>query len=582
MAKPLNPKAIAALIAKMDKFERKNPNVEFPRAAGLLQLLKDLEKAKSSRAVKKVTGDIDNYIKRGIGWGEPNTPWYAATRALYEYAMARRRATSEAYDTTNVDAAIAYFKKYLTGSTLKEVVKILEDIRGLMLDPSSLGLYEETEFSTMREEMSWPLQRIRKILKREVYGWLIERGSKGHAIFEGVKKLKKIKKKSHMANPVEWMTYRTYLRDHPQAVREARRLLTERYGEAFADALMEFIRTHREVPSEDTFADPLFQVRPEIFSQAWAERRDLKGRPIGDRVDVTTDAVSDLWAQLDTTLNRDGWDAELDRMDETDMLWKFAAPDSFVEITREDLEAWLNTLPLKGKWKLKTGRVSIYLLPISKSVGISLSSTIGSKDTGMGRGKASMNLALVSLITGKVLNKKAMGQSYFKRTTNWKKTWKIGFDRMVAAYKKSQGFYDALAEIDDRDKYREDILDRIVAFEGWESDNTLSDFYSRVQRGGVLTMKQLALLESTLKHDAKSSPAKPVIDQKMVERLRLLWTVAKKKGDPWLMDFAQSIGERLKKGLELSSKQEAALERNLRQHRVGADELRAIIHAAAE
>lgn len=250
--------------------------------------------------------------------------------------------------------------------------------------------------------------------------------------------------------------------------------------------------------------------------------------------------------------------------------------DTFVEITREELEAWLDTLPLKGKWKLKTGRVSMYLLPLSSTVGVSLSSTVGSKDTGMGKGKASMNLALVSLITGRVLNKKAMGQSYFKRTTNWRKTWRTGFDRMVAAYAKSQGFYDALAAIEDRDKYKADLLARISAHSGWESDNTLSDFYERVQKGGILTTRQLDLLEKTLKADAKASPAKPAVqmDGPTVERLRDLWRAAKRRNDSWLMEFAQSIGERLKKGQPLTEKQQAALDRNLQRYKVGSSELR--------
>lgn len=180
---------------------------------------------------------------------------------------------------------------------------------------------------------------------------------------------------------------------------------------------------------------------------------------------------------------------------------------TYVKITREELEDWLDSLHLPKHWKRKTGMAGIYLLPLSDSVAIKLSSTIGSKDDAMGRGNASMNLALVSLITGKVLNKKAMGQSHFNRTTNWRKTWAMGIKRMDQAYMKSEGFYEALALIKDRSKYRDDTIDSIESIGNWQDNTMLKDFHRIVLKGGILTIKQLNALEKMVQKGFSSSPA---------------------------------------------------------------------------
>jgi hypothetical protein len=169
---------------------------------------------------------------------------------------------------------------------------------------------------------------------------------------------------------------------------------------------------------------------------------------------------------------------------------------TYVQISREDLEQWLDTLGMKMPWKRQPNRAGIYLLPLSPVVAIKLSSTIGSKDDAMGVGKASMQLSLVSTVTGQTLNKKAQGQGHFKRTTNWRATWKDGIERMEAAYVKAKGFYDALAVIEDRDQYKADIIQQIEAVPGWDRNSMLSDFHANVSRGGILTEKQKGALDT--------------------------------------------------------------------------------------
>lgn len=198
---------------------------------------------------------------------------------------------------------------------------------------------------------------------------------------------------------------------------------------------------------------------------------------------------------------------------------KSAMASTYTMISRDALEDWLNTIPLHHKWHIKPGKAGVYLLPLSDTVAVKLSSTIGTSDDAMGRGQASMQLALISLVTGQVLNKKAQGQSHFARTTNWQKNWRTGFDRMKEAYMKAEGFYDALAAIKDRDQYKKDLLEKIESVPTWRNDRLLSDFHDKLLQNGILTGKQQDLLDRTIERSPKGEPA-PLKNVPMPSSLR--------------------------------------------------------------
>jgi hypothetical protein len=244
------------------------------------------------------------------------------------------------------------------------------------------------------------------------------------------------------------------------------------------------------------------------------------------------------------------------------------ARTDYVQISRDDLEGWLNGL--RWKWSRVQGRAGIYNIHFSPAVGVRLSSTIGTRDQGMGKGKASMNLTLISLITGHVLNRKARDRKYFQRTKNWMMTWAKGVDHWHGVYMKSQGFYDAIAAIEDRDKYKADLLKAIEAYPHWQQDRVLSDFHQRVEDGGVLTVKQKALLDRTL---AKATPQEdgqtPALDdevERKLQRLRDLYVAARRNQDQWTMRFAQSIAEQMKAGRTLSNRQNEMVVRKLQDY----------------
>ena len=253
------------------------------------------------------------------------------------------------------------------------------------------------------------------------------------------------------------------------------------------------------------------------------------------------------------------------------------AAATYVQISRDDLEAWLNSIGYQGKWKRDPRYAGTYLIEFSPTVGVKLSSTIGSKDDAMGRGKASMQLALVSLITGKVLNKKAQGQDHFKRTTGWAKTWAGGIETMKKAYLSSADFYDAISVIEDRDKYRSDLLEEISTIAGWSNDAELAGFYRKVEKGGVLMPREQMVIA-----EAKSRPAKTPDPQKVqvtpsgddateakVDALRKLWVMSRRSGDEWTMKFAEDIATKfVSQGRNLSAPQIRVVVEKLKKYRV--------------
>lgn len=184
-----------------------------------------------------------------------------------------------------------------------------------------------------------------------------------------------------------------------------------------------------------------------------------------------------------------------------------------------------------------------------------------------------MQLALVSSLVKDnrgnpmVLNKKAQGQSHFARTLNWKTNWKTGIERMKDAYMKSKGFYDALAMIDDRNEYKITLLARIEAISGWQGNHMLSDFHTRVEAGGILTIAQAEVIGKA-EHKAPAAPTPAASDSDLLIRMRELYKAAKAKNDSWLLTFLTSVGQQVKSGREPTEKQMAVLTKNFASYRI--------------
>jgi len=244
---------------------------------------------------------------------------------------------------------------------------------------------------------------------------------------------------------------------------------------------------------------------------------------------------------------------------------------SYVQLTRDEFEDWLDSLGFRGQWKIKPGRGGVYQIFLSPTVMIEINSTTGSQGAVRDKGKASMSLRLVSRVTGKTLNKKAMGQRYFARTTNWRKNWAKGVDRMQSTYDSSKGWYDQIARIADRDAYQRDMVQKIEDMPGWDQDAFLQSLHERLSKGGVLTVKQEQALTNRRERPSRperQSPPPPASNTQEVERLRELYRRARASRDDWTMDFTTSVAKLLKAGRPLSPRQQQILNDKLDRYRL--------------
>lgn len=180
------------------------------------------------------------------------------------------------------------------------------------------------------------------------------------------------------------------------------------------------------------------------------------------------------------------------------------AARTYAEISREEFEEFLDSLP--WKWSRAPGTAGVYLLDLSDNCAIKVLSSLGGGGRAMGRGRGAMHAMLVSKHTGHNLNKKAQGQQHVARTTNWRQNLRKVIDRVKVAWQRSQGFYEALAVIRDRDAYKRDNILRIEAIPNWRNDGFLSDMHDRLSGGGILTVNQLAALDRAAARQGPRTP----------------------------------------------------------------------------
>lgn len=216
---------------------------------------------------------------------------------------------------------------------------------------------------------------------------------------------------------------------------------------------------------------------------------------------------------------------------------------TYVQLTRQEFEDWLDDQGFRGKWKTHDQYGGVYALPLSDAVAISINSTTGSGTSVRDKGRASMKMRLVSRITNKVLlgPVKLSGKSHFKRTLNWRSTWGKGLERAKQTYNSSRSFYDAIAEIENRDQYKADMLAKIESQPNWEDNDFLKSLRERLMKGGVLTVKQKAALERTPQSSARPQYTQEDIADLVLD-LRALWVVLddeEQKG--WVAEVAKRV-----------------------------------------
>jgi hypothetical protein len=259
----------------------------------------------------------------------------------------------------------------------------------------------------------------------------------------------------------------------------------------------------------------------------------------------------------------------------------------YVQISREEWEEWMGSTRLP--WGRDENKKGVYYLMLNKeprptvappgvkgkpprlpaglkgTVAIYVSSSIGTADSAMGRGQAAIHMKLVSAVTGYALNKKAIGQSRFNRTKNWRTTITTkGIGAVKQAYNKAKPFYDELALIADRNAYKDEMIASIEAIGGWNDNDMLTSFRDRLEKGNILTTKQREALQRAStgpqRAPAPTAPPESGGDPAVLEQMRDAYRAARAAGNQWVMDRIQEWADLAKRGVSMSGKRKVIIE----------------------
>jgi hypothetical protein len=216
----------------------------------------------------------------------------------------------------------------------------------------------------------------------------------------------------------------------------------------------------------------------------------------------------------------------------------------YVQINRAELEEWLKDA-FGSHWSRDQSKAGIYFIELSDRVAVKLSSTQKGSDSAVSIGRASMKLSLVSLADGSLLNAKAKDRKHFKRTINWKDTWKKGVDHWVGVYNKNPSFYEKIA---DRKEYKKEWLGMIDSIPMGGSDQKLIGYRDQLEGGGVLWDNQEDYIFDLHQRSQRRQPNPQLTQPLPVDLLRKMWVEARRQQDSQGMESLKDLGQASARG----------------------------------
>lgn len=173
--------------------KEENAIVEYPRMMAIKNLYENLKNAKKPKKIKEITTEIDEYFKLGIGWGQkidiPSKELLQQTlENIQSLSIQKRKLASPYYNSSFVDKYMHKVNDFLnknqdysdtvTYASYEKILYYLQEIKHILDNPELLGLYEETQYSTIGKEVNFLINNINKEAKKEfifsVQDWLPE------------------------------------------------------------------------------------------------------------------------------------------------------------------------------------------------------------------------------------------------------------------------------------------------------------------------------------------------------------------------------------------------------------------------
>lgn len=182
---------IKTIIQELIK-EEQTKGQDYPRSVAYQNHLNDLLSANDRKAVLTATYETDDYLKRADKYALEQNPRADKVRDfLSEFLHRKRKQFSKQYDTTSIRAWIENFKNEriktfnlrkdftnrpstATERELRDIFQKIDNVIESLESPQSIGLYEESEFHTMRAEITSKLNHLKRVVKRSSFDYLVD------------------------------------------------------------------------------------------------------------------------------------------------------------------------------------------------------------------------------------------------------------------------------------------------------------------------------------------------------------------------------------------------------------------------
>ena len=151
---------------------------EYPTMDAVIDQIERIYNEKNKKKIKELTQNFDTYCKLGIGWEIRNMSGSEKIiRLAYDFIMEKRKSAFPKYKLTVVNELIKYFEeqvktaksnKFSSGTIalFEQALNIFKDIKWMLDNPYIIGLEEESQFSTLSQEIKNDISFIKKKFKQ--------------------------------------------------------------------------------------------------------------------------------------------------------------------------------------------------------------------------------------------------------------------------------------------------------------------------------------------------------------------------------------------------------------------------------